>query len=162
MTFSELVLPELDDEMARTRKVLAVVPKKLMDWKPAEAMHTIGWNTNHLAEIVGWTHAIVEENEFDIAPVDGPKYETPSIEDPTEILATFDEALVAARATIAAVTDERLAEEWSMKMGGQTLFTMTKGACLRTWVLNHSVHHRGILSVYLRMCGIELAPVYDS
>ncbi|TWU43598.1 DinB family protein [Rubripirellula tenax] len=161
MTIAEMILPEFDAEMASTRVILALVPKQKFDWKAAESLHTIGWNANHLAEIVGWTLAIIEEDEFDIAPVDGPKHDVPSIDDPSEILANFDEAVLAARASIESATDQRLAEEWSMKMGGQILFTMTKGSCLRTWVLNHSVHHRGILSVYLRMCGVKMTPVYD-
>lgn len=161
MTIAEMILPELDEEMARTRKVLAVIPQQHLDWRPAEPMHTIGWNANHLAEIVGWTPMILQQDEFDMAPVDGPQYATPSIDDPEEILVKFDAGLVAARTAIAAATDQLLAKDWSMKMGGQTLFTMTKGACIRTWVLNHTVHHRGILSIYLRMCGVAFTPVYD-
>lgn len=161
MTISELMLPELDEEMGRTRKVLAAVPRQHLDWKPAEVLHTIGWNANHLAEIVGWTSMILQQDVFDIAPVDGPAYKTPSIDDPAKIVASFDEGLVAARSAIAAATDAVMAESWTMKMGGQTLFTLSKGACIRTWVLNHSVHHRGILSVYLRMRGVEFTPVYD-
>jgi uncharacterized damage-inducible protein DinB len=162
MPISDLMIPELDDEMARTRVILAAVPKQYLDWQPAEAMHSIGWNANHLADIVGWTQPILEQDEFDIAPVDGPAHETPSIDDPVEILASFDANLAAARTAIAAATDQQLAADWSMKMGGQTLFTISKGDCLRRWVINHSIHHRGILSVYLRMCGVPLTPVYDS
>ncbi|QDU92581.1 DinB family protein [Lignipirellula cremea] len=162
MTIAAGILPEFDDEMARTRKVLAAVPQTSLDWKPGESLRTIGWNANHLSEIVGWSKGILEEDEFDIAPVDGPRYETPSLADPAAIVAAFDANVIQARAAIAAATDAQMAEPWSMKMGGQTLFTMPKGACLRTWVLNHSVHHRGILSVYLRMNGVELTPVYDA
>ena len=161
MSIAQQTLPEFDDEMARTRKILAGVTPESMDWKPDAGMRTIGWNANHLAEIVGWTSDILEQSEFDIAPVDGPKYETPSREDPQEILAEFDAAVQSARNAFAAASDEQLAEEWTMKMGGQTLFTMNKGPCIRRWVLNHSVHHRAILSIYLRQCGVDLTPVYD-
>ena len=161
MSIAELALPEFDDEMARTRKVLAAVPKNSMDWKPGDNMRSVGWNANHLAEIIGWTNDILEKSEFDIAPVDGPKYETPSIDDPALILSKYDSALTVARDAFANSSDDKLAEQWTMKMGGQPLFTMTKGACVRRWVFNHSIHHRGILSLYLRMCGVELTPVYD-
>jgi len=160
MSIAELVLPEFDQEMARTRKVLAAVPAEHLDWQAHESLHTLRWNANHLAEIVGWTPFIVQQDEFDVAPVDGPKYETPSLE-PAEILTNFDRDLVQAREAIAATSDATMKESWSMKAGGEVLFTMTKGDCLRTWVLNHSVHHRGILSVYLRMLGVELTPVFD-
>ncbi len=162
MTIAKLILPEIDDEMARTRAILAAVPKEQLEWLPAEGLHTIGWNANHLAEIVGWTQPILLEDEFDVAPVGGKPYETPSIDEPAEILAAFDANLKAARNSIESASDELMAQEWSMKMGGQALFTMSKVDCIRKWVLNHSVHHRGILSVYLRMRGVEVTPAYDS
>lgn len=158
---SEILFADFADEMERTRTVLAAVPQPIMDWKPGEELRSIGWNANHLAEIVGWTSDIVDQNEFDIAPPDGPPYETPSIADPAEILQKFDETLAVAKTKLEGVSDETLVEDWSMKMGGQTLFSITKGACLRKWVVNHTIHHRGILSVYLRMNGVELQPVYD-
>ncbi len=161
MKLSELMLPELDIEMARTRKILEAVSQDHLNWKAGDLLRTIGWNANHLAEIVGWTPMILAHDEFDMNPVGGTPYETPSIDDPAKIVAAFEEGLKAARLAISEATDERFAENWSMKNGGQTLFTMAKGDCVRTWVLNHSVHHRGILSVYLRMCGVELTPVYD-
>lgn len=161
MTIAELMLPEFDDEMRRTRSVLATVPADKMGWSPGGDLHTIGWNANHIAEIVGWTKLIIEQNEFDIAPPGEPRYETPTIEDPAEVLSAFDEGLATARDTIAATPDDVMAQPWTMKMGGDVLFTIPKGACLRTWVFNHTVHHRGILSVYLRMTGVDLTPVYD-
>lgn len=161
MTRSEIMLPELDAEMARTGKALEAVPQDRLGWKAAESLHTIGWNANHLADIVGWTPLILAHDELDINPIGGTPYETPSFDDPAKIVAAFDENLKAARAAIADASDEQMAEEWAMKNAGQTLFTMTKGECVRTWVLNHSVHHRGILSIYLRMCGVKLTPVFD-
>lgn len=161
MQIADLMVPELDREMARTRRVLLKVPAEHWQWKAHESLRTLGWNANHVAEIVGWTPFIVGQSEFDIAPVDGPHYQTPTLTDPAEIVANFDRDVSQAREAIAAASDATLAEPWSMKSGGQTLFTITKGECLRTWVLNHTVHHRGILSVYLRMLGVELTPVYD-
>lgn len=161
MSLAQRTLPEFDDEMARTRKVLAAVPRDQMDWKPNAEMRSIGWNANHIAEIVAWTSDILNKDQFDIAPVDGPKYETPTIDDPAAVLSNFDNALATARKTLSEASDDQLAEDWSLKMGGQTLSTMKKGACIRRWVLNHSIHHRAILSAYLRMCGVKITPVYD-
>ncbi len=161
MSLATLTLPEFDDEMDRTRAVLAAVPKQFLDWKPAAAVRSVGWNANHLAEIVGWTADILAQDEFDLAPPGGPKYETPSLDNPQQIVQKFDAALAAARALFATASDEKLAENWTMKMGGQPLFTISKGACIRKWVLNHTIHHRAILSIYLRICGVEVTPVYD-
>ena len=161
MSLAELMLPEFDREMAQTRKVLELVGKDHLNWKAFEQGHTVGWNANHVAEIPGWTALIVQQDDFDLVPPDGPKYTTPSLSDPAEIVAMFDQNCVAARAAIAETSDQTMAENWSMKSGGHTLFTITKGECLRTWVLNHTVHHRAILSIYLRMLGVALTPVYD-
>lgn len=160
MTIAELMLPELDREMAQTRKVLKKVPADKLEWKANEKLHTLGWNANHLAEIVGWTKFIVDENVFNVAPTDGPAYQTPALDDPAKILAAFDENVRSARAAIARTSDETMDKLWMMKAGEQILMTLSKGQCLRTWVLNRSVHHRGILSVYLRMLGVEDVRVY--
>lgn len=162
MSFAEIILPEFDDEMQRTRTVLAAIPKEHMDWQPDASMRSVGWNANHLAEIIGWTADILDQDEFDIAPVDGPRYETPNIADPVQLLAKYDSALATARRALLEASDARFAEPWTMKMSGQPLFTIAKSACIRKWVMNHSIHHRAILSVYLRMCGVDLTPVYDS
>ncbi len=155
------MIDEFDDEMARTRKILAAVPADRVAWKLDPKTQSIGWNANHIAEIVGWTSDILSQSEFDLAPVDGPAYKTPEIEDPKHIVENFDSAVATARAALLNASAETLAEDWTMKMGGQPLFTMTKGACIRRWVLNHTVHHRAIVSLYLRHCGVELTPVYD-
>lgn len=161
MSLAQIMLPEFDVEMDKTRRVLEAIPVDKIDWQPNEGLHTIGWNANHIADAVGWTKLIVEQSEFDIAPIDGPKEQVPAESDPAKILATFDANLAAARPALAGCPDEVMAQPWSLKAGGEVLFTVTKGECLRTWVLNHCVHHRAILSVYLRMCGVELTPVYD-
>lgn len=161
MTIAEIMLPEFDREMARTRRILAAVPADKMSWQAHNSLHTICWNANHLVDILTWTPQIIGESEFDMAPVNGPKYETPSIEDPATLLQDFDQNVSTAREAITGVSDEALAEPWTLKSGGQPLFTISKGECLRTWVLNHMVHHRAILSVLLRMAGVEVTPAYD-
>ena len=161
MSYSELLLPEFEIEMARTRKILAKVPADKLAWQADNQLRTIGWNANHIADSVGWTRNIIEENEFDIAPVDGPKHETPSLDDPNEIVASFDRNVADARNALSDATDEKLSETWELKAGGETISTMIKRDCLRTWIMNHIIHHRAILSVYLRMVSVELTPVYD-
>lgn len=159
---SQMMLPEFDREMARTRRILVAATTESLEWSPGEGLHTIGWNANHIADIVGWTNSIIEESEFDMAPPGEEPFATSSFETVDEIVAAFDKSVAEARDSIESVTDEQLTEMWSLKAGGETLFTIPKGECVRTWVLNHTVHHRGILSVYLRMQGIEHTPPYDA
>lgn len=158
---AQLMLPEFDREMPRTRKVLAAVPRELLSWQAADTMRSIGWNANHLVDIVNWTKPIIEHAEFDMAPPGAAPHETPTLADPDAILDAFDAAVCGARDAISGATDELLGEMWSLKSGGHVLFTITKAECLRTWLFNHTVHHRAILSVYLRLNGIDLTPVYD-
>ena len=147
--------------MPRTRKVLVALTPECLSWQAAKNLRTIAWNADHIADLVSWTPLIITKNEFDMAPVEGPKAETPSLDDPAEIVKAFDKAVADARAAIDNAADERLAEPWSLKAASETLLTIPKGERLRTWVFNHVVHHRGILSVYLGMRGIELTLVYD-
>ncbi len=121
-----------------------------MSFKPADKLHTVGWNANHLLDIVGWTVPILEKSEFELAPVDGPPVMPSSLSDPDELVRRYAAAVSVARPALAAATDERMAEPWSLKMKGEVLLTLPKGECLRTWVINHTVHHRAILSV---ICG---------
>lgn len=161
-TFAELTLPEFDDEMARTRLVLASIPSDKLEWKLDESFQSIGWNATHIANIVGWTTGIIAEDFFDIAPQDGPADSVEPLDNLESILLEFDTNVVAARQAISRASDELLSKEWSLLMGGQTLFTMTKQSSIRKWVLNHLIHHRGILSIQLRKCGVSLTPVYDA
>ncbi|MCA9186032.1 MAG: DinB family protein [Pirellulaceae bacterium] len=162
MRIAEIMLPELDREMARTRRLLTLVPAEKMEWKAHEGLRTIGWNFNHIVDLIGWTPLVISEDSFDMAPLDGPKPEPLNITDPTELLRFFDQNVANARVAIEAASDATMAEPWTLKAGGQVLFTISKGDCIRTWVLNHAVHHRGILSVYLSMVGVADAHVYDS
>jgi uncharacterized damage-inducible protein DinB len=161
MLISELMAPELANEMAMTRKLLARVPADKLGWKPIESLHTIGWNAAHLVEIAGWVPGIVGESELDIAPVGSEPFVTSEPTDTKPLLKTFDENLAKSLALLEGVPDSVMDEPWSLKMGGQILFTMKKGDCLRKWVFTHTAHHRGILSVYLRMAGVQIPSIYE-
>lgn len=160
-TLSQILIPEFDREMARTRSVLAAVTKESMPFQPTESLHTISWNANHIASSIEWTSSILGEEEFDIAGPDGEVIQPPTHEDPAKVLEMFDEGVKSAREGLATASDQLLSEMWSLKSNGETIFTITKGDCIRTWIFNHMIHHRAILSVYLRMAGVEVTPVYD-
>jgi len=161
MKIAELMIQELDREMPRTRTVLEQIPPDKMDWKPQEALHTIGWNANHLLDIASWTPTIVHDREWDMAPVGQGPIEPSALKDPKQILAQFDENVVTAREALKGATDQVLAEDWSLKAGGENLFTMSKEECLRTWLFNHVVHHRGILVTYLRLTGLDIKSPFE-
>lgn len=161
MLISELMAQELASENAMTRSLLARIPDDQLNWQPPGDLHTIGWNAAHLTEIVGWVPGILTQSEWDIAPVGEEPYTAPEATETSRLLEMFDENSKNAIAALEGVPDAVMDEEWSLKMGGQTLFTMKKGDCLRKWVFSHTAHHRGILSVYLRMAGVEFSSIYE-
>lgn len=153
MLISELMVPELAREMAVTRTLLAKVPDDELDWSPGSGLLTIGWNASHLAEIAGWLPGILSLPELDIAPPGGEAIPPPTKKDVAQLLKHFDANVAGSLAALKGVPDAVMAEPWTMKAGGQVIFTMPKGDCLRKWVFSHTAHHRGILSAYLRRGG---------
>jgi uncharacterized damage-inducible protein DinB len=158
--YAEMILPEFDQEMASTRKVLERVPEDKLDWKCHPKSNTIGWNANHVAEMAGWVKLTLEGTEFDISPAGGAPYKTPEFKTRQEILDFFDKNVAEAREAISRVKDEDLGVNWSLKQAGQTLFALPRAAVIRTFVLNHIIHHRAILTVYLRLNDIPVPGLY--
>lgn len=161
MLVSESMSAELASEGAMTRRLLARIPQEKLTWSPGEGLHTIAWNATHLIEILGWVPGILAESEFDIAPVGGQPYVSPEITEVTQALISFDQQLASALTALQGTPDSVMDESWSLKMGGQTLFTMKKGDCLRKWVFSHTAHHRGVLSTYLRIAGVQFPSIYE-
>src|SRR4051794_29538986 len=103
MSYSDSILPEFDQEMASTRKVLERVPEDKLDWKPHPKSHTIGWNANHLADLPAWAVVTLKAPSFDMNPPGGQPYQTPKLTQRREILDSFDRNVAEARAALAAV-----------------------------------------------------------
>jgi uncharacterized damage-inducible protein DinB len=160
MSYAETLLPEFDHEMANTRKVLERVPDDELDWQPHPKSHTIGWNANHLANIPDWLVHALATPELDIAPVGGEPYVPPKATNGREILETFDRNVTAAREAIARANDEQMAHPWTLSHAGKPIFTMPRSAVVRQVVLNHIIHHRAILCVYLRLNDIPVPGMY--
>lgn len=160
MTYSEMILPEFDQEMANTRRVLERVPEDRLDWQPHARSHTIGWNANHLAELPNWAVTVFKSDSLDLAPPGEEPYRSPRLTTRREILDLFDRNVAEARAAIAAASDEEVAKPWSLLRGGETLFTMPKSMVIRSFVLNHIIHHRAILCVYFRLNDIPVPGMY--
>lgn len=161
MSYAQTVLPEFEHEMANTRKVLECLPDDKFDWKAQEDMQTIGWNANHLVEIPGWVEGTLTNTEWEIAPTDGEPYKSPSFTSKQEILDQFDKNVAEARKAIEAVKDEDMGVMWSLTQAGKPLMTMPRAAVMRGFVLNHAIHHRAHLIVYLRMNGIDVPQMYN-
>lgn len=160
MTIAEIFLPEFEREMASTRSLLQRVTDDKLDWQAHEKLRSIGWVASHLAEIVGWVEGIISQDSWDIHPVGGEPDISPTLTSRQEILESFDANVAIARAQIAATTDDLFGHPWSLLTGGEVIFTMPKSAVIRTWVLNHLIHHRGHLCVYLRLNDIPIPGMY--
>ena len=156
MALIDALLPEFDHEMGTTRRLLERVPDGCLAWKPHQKSMSLGRLATHVAEISHWGELILKETELDIA---GPY--TPREEMSTgAILALFDQTTGALRAALASRSDAELVAPWTFKAGGKVVLTMPRAAMLRSMVFSHLVHHRGQLSVYLRLQNVPLPPIY--
>jgi uncharacterized damage-inducible protein DinB len=156
----EALLPEFDQEMVNTRKVLERCPEDKFGWKAHPKCFSIGDVATHIATMTGWVVDTIEKDSFDIAPPGAPPYKPESIGSRKELLERFDKNTVAARCAIAGASDERFAQTWSLLNGGQTLFSMPRITCIRSLVMNHLIHHRAQLGVYLRLNDVPLPAIY--
>jgi uncharacterized damage-inducible protein DinB len=160
MNYAGTILPEFDREMANTRKVLERVPEDKLDWQAHAKSRTIGWNANHLAEIPGWVEGVVTAPSWDFAPIGGEPYQSPKLTRPQAILDLFDRNVASARKALAAATDDQMMQSWSLFKAGTTLFSMPRASMIRSFILNHLIHHRAILCVYLRLNDIPVPGLY--
>jgi uncharacterized damage-inducible protein DinB len=156
MAISAALLPEYDHEMATARKLLERVPDNKFSWKPHAKSMTIGRLASHIAEMPTWGVVGLNMDALDMAT----GYKPFEAKSNAELLAAFDKNAAAARAAIAAASDETFMQPWSLKNGEATLMTMPKIAVVRGFVMNHVIHHRGQLSVYLRLNDIPVPAIY--
>lgn len=160
MGMSDALVMEFDHEMATTRKSIERAPTEKLGWKPHEKSMTLGQLISHLAEIPGWGTATMRHDKLDLAPPDGPKWEPFQASSTADALTRFDKNVAAARAAIAGADDAAWMANWSLLTGGKTIMTMPRIACMRGFILNHNVHHRAQLGVYLRLNDVPVPSVY--
>jgi uncharacterized damage-inducible protein DinB len=159
MGLADALLPEFDREMGVTRRLLERVPDGQFAWQPHPKSMTLGRLAEHLAELPQWVGATVMQTSLDLAVARRPEgYQPPATR--AAVLAMFDANVAAARGALAGRSDAELMAPWSLLRGEHTLFTMPKAGVLRAFVLNHIVHHRGQLSVYLRLRDVPLPSIY--
>ena len=160
MPLSQAMLPEFDAEFGNTRKTIERVPDDRLAWKPHPKSFSMGDLAIHLAEAPGWGMAILGQDSFDVAPPGGASYVPPKLGSRKEILEIFDKNLSQLRAALAGTSDEQFLKPWSLLKGGQTVMTMPRLAVFRTFVMNHNIHHRAQLGVYLRLNDLPVPALY--
>lgn len=159
MALSDSLLPEFDNEMKNTRKTLERVPGDKFGWKPHEKSFAMGALAGHLANLPSWGSLAIDADSFDMAP-GGEQVKTPPLDSLQQVLATFDENVAKTRKAITNASDPDLLKPWSLLSNGNTILTMPKIAVVRNFVLNHMIHHRAQLGVYLRLNDIPVPSIY--
>jgi len=157
MSISDALLPEYDREMAQTRRLLERLPEDRLSWKPHESSRTLGGLATHIAGLPRWAVAVFDNPVFDL---DAAGLQTPELPSRQAIVELFDRQAAAARRALAARTDAEYLARWTLRQDGENVFTLPRAGIIRAMVLNHLVHHRGQLTVYLRMLGVPLLPLY--
>jgi uncharacterized damage-inducible protein DinB len=159
MAIRDALLPEYDHEMATTRRLLARVPDADFGWKPHDKSMTLGQLASHIANLPHWCRLVLESPVFDLATLD-PSARGAVPASVAELLSDFDRKVGAARAGLAEIADPVIMAPWTLKQGAHEIFTMPRAAAIRSFVMNHLIHHRGQLSVYLRLRNVALPSIY--
>ena len=160
MALRDSLLPEFDHEMANTRKTLERVPDEKFDWKPHVKSTPMGGLATHLSNIPTWAIYTMNEDSLDLAPGGVPLPRVEPAKSRSELLELFDINVANARAAIAAAGDDELFKSWTLLSGGKEILTLPKIAVLRGFVMNHNIHHRAQLGVYLRLNDIPVPAIY--
>lgn len=157
MTKAKLLLSEVKQEAKATRALLERVPFEKADYKPHEKSMTLKRLATHVAEINGWWKECLTMDVLDFSKGDSKPKEINSTAD---ILALHDDLLAKAEVILSNAADEKFNVDWTMRNGEVVYFTMPKAEVVRTWCMNHLYHHRGQLTVYLRLLDVPLPSIY--
>jgi uncharacterized damage-inducible protein DinB len=161
MSISQSMLPEFDAEMANTRKLIERIPDEKLDWKAHEKSYSLRDIATHLSNLLTWTNTTIESDEFDMAPADNKSAaRVEPVASVAEALTRFDANVASARRVLEGASDETLMGSWTLLAGGEKQFTLPKVVVLRSFVMNHMIHHRGQLDVYLRLNDVPLPAIY--
>ena len=146
--------------MASTRKALERVPEDKFGWKPHAKSMTLGRLATHVAELTGWVSTALDKDSFDFAPPGAPPYQPQTAASRAAVLELFDKNTAAARTAMAAASDAQWMQIWTLLNGGKTVFALPRVAVFRSMVMNHMIHHRGQLAVYLRLNDVPVPALY--
>lgn len=158
MAFKEALLAEFDHEIGSTRRLLERVPDAHLAWKPHEKSFSLAGLSGHIANLSTWMNRILDSTELDLATVADSRQASPVSRD--DVLQRLEVNAKSARAKLAEQTDASLAAAWTLKNEGREMFTMPRASVLRSFVFNHLIHHRGQLTVYLRLQNVPLPSLY--
>lgn len=160
MSLNQALLPEYDQEMANTRKTLERVPEDKFDWKPHQKSFSMGSLATHLATLPSWGVITIQNESFDVAPEGAPPPRAEPAKSVEDLLQRFDQNVASTRAALAAASDEELLKSWTLLKGGNEIFSLPRIAALRSFVMNHNIHHRAQLGVYLRLNDVPVPSIY--
>lgn len=160
MKMTELFAAELEREAGGTRQVLERVPEGRFDWKPHEKSMSLGRLANLVASMPSWVTMMVKQNELDFDPPGGKKWQSPELRTNRELVQAHDGYVAEARKALAGTTDDHLMTTWRFLVGGRVVSESPRYIVLRDGVLNHLAHHRGQLTVYLRLNGASVPAIY--
>jgi uncharacterized damage-inducible protein DinB len=160
MKISDTLLPEFDQESGMTKSVLERCPEAKFNFKPHEKSWDLIQLATHLANLPMWTVMTLKQDQLDIAPPGAPPYKEELAKTTQELVEKFTKNTADARAAIASTSDEEFMKNWTLLKAGQSLFSMPKAACLRSFVMNHGIFHRGQLAVYLRLIDVPVPALY--
>ena len=159
MKVTDLFLSELEREVRRSRHALEQVPEGKHDWKPHDKSMIFGYLAEMVATIPNWLAMIVTRDELDIAPKGGPTQKPTPKNTSAEYLAALDKAASDARAALSGTTDEHLMTSWRLLAAGQVAMELPRHEMIRD-TINHWAHHRGQMTVYLRLMGAKVPALY--
>ncbi len=157
MAITDALLPELDHEVGTTRKVLERVPDAKLGWKPHARSMSIGELATHVSNLPLWGTAVLKDSGVDMAT--GPKLPT-LLDSPAAIVSAFDAHARQMREALVGRADAELAAPWTLSLAGQQVFSLPRAAAIRTFIMNHMIHHRGQLSLYLRLLDVPVPSIY--
>lgn len=159
MKLSEFFLEQLEAETKSTRKALERVPEGRNDWKPHDKSMPLGYLAALVAKMPGWIAMMINQNEYDLNSKD-PRFQPVALNTNRELVASFDEAVTAAREALQGATDEHLRTNWKMLVGGHVASDTPRYTSIRDAVFTHLGHHRGQLTVYLRLNEALVPSIY--
>ena len=159
MKLTDFLSAELDREVERSRRALQEVPDDKFDWKPHERSMQFGYLANMVATIPMWITMQIKQDELDIAPKDGPKFEQKRLSTSAELIKALDEAAEGTRAALAQTTDEHLQTNWQLKAAGNVVAESPRYEMIQD-TIGHWSHHRGQMTVYLRLMGAKVPAIY--
>lgn len=159
MKLTEFLLAELDREVERSRRALEQVPEGKYDWKPHEKSMIFGYLANMVATIPMWVAMEITQDELDVAPAEGSNMEQKRLDTNIELLDSLDKAATGARSAFEKTTDEHLMTSWRLLARGQVVMESPRHVFIQD-TINHWAHHRGQMTVYLRLMGAKVPALY--